>query len=633
MSERAGFWPDLLLAAALAAAPAMAALLGAPGPGHVTLNLGPGDAPYIDGFFAEYEIFDRTGTHWSKRDAAIELPLHLEGGPASLSYRLGRPLEDPGEAAVSWSGLQVDRFSLTRAAETRTATLPTLPQVPMRVGFHVEATDTRPHGVRLDWVRFDLGPGARVALRGPARWRAALLAVLIFALLRGARWNRTAAALLTVPCALAAAVGLRADPWLTHRLLTGIPEWLGVLGFTGVCVGRVLEARGLVEGRCLRLVVALGSAAFLVRSLALNHPDFYYPDLRSHVRLAQQVRETGLEFFRSPSEQLLRHGVWSREVAGRRYSFPYTPAFHAEFALTSLRYDDLATAVKACAAAWSVVPIVALVILARNLGASAIGAALLIFVPVYGHHLSVAYLAAVFGHAYDMSFLAWLASRLERIRAPAVWLGASVSVAACELAYVGATMVVPTFVVVLALVDFVLERNRRRAIAILGFGLAGSALAFVVYYRDFLGLVLHVLRLEAAGLPVVAAGDALPAGILETALNSLRRFFPVPWSLLGAGGLVLLLRRGPGRALLTAWAAAYGALLVGRAKLPLFFQHPHEALFVAPLVCLGAGEAVAPLLAARGWRRILGVVLLAWLVVLGLAQQWSAFTLQLANAQ
>jgi len=194
-------------------------------------------------------------------------------------------------------------------------------------------------------------------------------------------------------------------------------------------------------------------------------------------------------------------------------------------------------------------------------------------------------------------------------------------------------MVIPLFVVVLALVDFVQERDPRRAMAIFGFGLAGSALAFIVYYRDFLGLVLQVVRLGAAGLPVVAGGDAPPAGILETALSSLRRFFPVPWSLLGAWGLVLLLRRGPGRALLAAWAATYGALLVGRAKVPLFFQHPHEALFVAPLLCLAAGAVVAPLMAARGSRRVLGVVLLAWLVASGLARQWQAFSLQVANAQ
>jgi hypothetical protein len=115
-------------------------------------------------------------------------------------------------------------------------------------------------------------------------------------------------------------------------------------------------------------------------------------------------------------------------------------------------------------------------------------------------------------------------------------------------------------------------------------------------------------------------------------LVSAHRFFPGPWALLGAVGVGILLKRGRGRAFVAAWAGSYALLLLGRAKLPLFFQHPHEALFVAPLVCLGAGQVVAELWARGSWPRALGLVLFALLACVGLAAQWEAFSGQLANA-
>lgn len=623
---------DLLLATALAGLPTIAALFGAPGPVRVHFNLGPGDAPYLTGFLPEYEIYDRVATQWSTRSAVIRLPIAVEGGPLELAYRLGRHLPDAGVADVTLGGREVDHFPLRQGFDERRISLGALPPTPVEWGLHVEAGDADRRGADLDWVRLDTGKGARVTLAGGARWRAPLLVAIVFLVLRAAGWRSLAAAGVTLPLSLAAAGGLRTDPWLVHRLLTWLPEWLAVLGFAGAAAGRALQAAGRAAPQAVRNVVALSVAAFLMRGLALNHPDFYYPDLRSHVQLAQVVRAAGLNFLRAPATYILRHGVWSREIAGRRYAFPYTPAFHAPLALSRLGYDDLITAAKLADVTWSVVPVVAVASLAATLGASALGAALLLFVPIYGHHLSVVYLAAVFGHAVDISVLAWLARRLDKIETWAVWLGGAALVALSELAYVGATTILPVFIAALAAADWAVVRRPRRAAAILAFGLAGSALAFGLYYRDFLGVVIEVARLKASGGALVASGDALPAGFLETALGSVGRFFPAPWAILGLIGLVLLLKRGPGRAFLVAWAVSYVLLLLGRAKVPLFFQHPHEALFVAPLVCLGAGQVVTELWARGGWLRALGVALLALLVVAGLAAQWNAFMAQLANA-
>jgi hypothetical protein len=623
---------DVLLAIGLAFLPAVAALVGAPGPLRVHFNLGPGDAPYLTGFAPEYEIYDRIATQWSTRTALISLPLTVEGGPLDLTCRLGRHLPDPGEADVTLDGRPIDHFSLRHGFDERRVSVGAVPETPFRWGIHVEASDADPRGAHLDWLRLDAGTAARVRLSGGARWRASLLVLIVFLILRLAGWGSLVAAGFTAPLSLAAAAGLHIDPWLVHRLLTWLPEWLAVLGLAGTAVGRGLQAVGRAAPRTVRTVVALGVAAFLTRGLALNHPDFYYPDLRSHVQLAQVVRRAGFDFFREPATYILKHGVWSREIGGRRYAFPYTPAFHVPLALTGLGYDDLITAAKLADVAWSVVPVVALASLAATLGAAPLGMALLLFVPIYGHHLSVVYLAAVFGHAVDISVLAWLAKRLDKIDTPAIWLCASALVALSELAYVGATTILPLFLAALALAVWALEKQLRRAAAILGFGFAGSCLAFALYYRSFLGLVIDVVRLKASGAGVVASGDALPAGFFRTVWVSAQRFFPGPWAILGAIGVGILLKRGRGRALVAAWAGSYVLLLLGRAKLPLFFQHPHEALFVAPLVCLGAGQVVSELWARGSWQRTLGLVLLALLVGVGLAAQWEAFSGQLANA-
>jgi hypothetical protein len=623
---------DALPAVTLAGPVVVAAWVGTPGPLQVRLDLGPGDSRYVEGFLPEYEVFERTATHWAARDGIVDLPVDVEGGPLTLVLLCGRPLEDPGTIDVVLGGVPMGRAPLRRASSRTTLSLPTLERRPARIAFHVQADDEKPLGARFERIRLDLGSRARLYLRGGARFRAAALVLVLFLVLRLAAWPRKSALLLVSPVALAATLAVRLDPWLLHRLLTDVPEWLLALGLGGAAVGRALSARDRLAPATLRSVAALGSTAFLMRVLPLNHPDFYYPDLRSHVQLALDVRAAGFDFLRDPARHLLDRGVWCREIAGRLYAFPYTPAFHVPFALSRLGYDDLVTAVKLGAAVASVVPILALAALARGMGASLLGPALLLAVPVYAHHLSVTYLAALFGHAFDMTFVAWIARRLDRILVPPVLAASALLLALSELSYVGSTTILPVFVTCLALADLSLTRRPVRAVAILGLGVAGSLLAIAVYYHHFLGLVRDIVALKLAGGSLVASGDAPPSGFFETAVVPFRRFFGGPWAPLAAAGLVVLWRRGASRALLLGWTGAFLVLLLGRARLPFLFQHPHEALFVAPLVCLAAGEAVRPLVYGTGVKRVVGGLLLLALVAYGLARQWEAFALQLANA-
>jgi hypothetical protein len=363
----------------------------------------------------------------------------------------------------------------------------------------------------------------------------------------------------------------------------------------------------------------------------LNHPGYYYPDLRSHARLALAVREAGWAFFLSPSSHVAHLETWRRPLLGG-LSFPYTPAFHLPFALSGAGYDEVITLMKLAGAALSAAAIPLAGGIARRLRASPLVAVLLVGAPIYGVHLALAYLPALFGHALDLSFLCWLAWNRERIRSPAAWASAALFVAACELAYVSAVLVLPAFLLALAVASACegAPDRMRGALGVLGFGLAGSFVALLVYYRDFVGPTLRGLVAE---VETIGAANEASRGFLWTAIEMSRRNFGFPTLALATIGLVLVFRRGTQGPLAAAWLGAYGLILLGRSLLPAVFGHQHEALFVAPLVYLGVGEAVAEVAAGGLARRVAAGAILAAVVGQGLVLQWQAWVLQLANAR
>jgi len=615
------------------AAPLLAAWVGARGPFEITLNLGPGDGPYVSGFTSAYEIDDRVATHWTTYDAEVALPLSVSGGPIALSYRFARVFSETAVVDVSFGGAVVDHFECRggRFLE-RAVPLGPLPPTPVTVSFQADSHERKNLGLKLDWVR--LGGSGRVVLRGSARLVPAVVVAVLLGLHVLAGWDLRRAALLASPWAALAAFGLLRDPWLVHRLLRGVPLALAIFGLAGVAIGRWLLARGRTSAPAVRALAALALATFVLRALAVNHPDFYYPDLRTHARLVEVVRSAGFAFFVAPAAYIWEHGVWRTGAYGKTYAFPYTPAFHLPFALLPFPYDALLTAMKLTAAAVSTIPLVLVWALARRLGASVVGAALMAVVPTYVSRLSFAFLPSLFGHAVDMAFLLWLAGHLDRIREPAAWVRGALFVSACQLAYVSGVVNISLFVAVLALCEAVARRQARapHAAALLGMGLAGSFASVLVYYRDFLPLVLDVFA-HATSRDGAAASGYPVQSFFVVAYARTRDFFDGIYPLLAAVGLAILFRRRRGASLLAAWLLTYLLLLLGRAKVPDVFLHGHETLFVTPLVCLAAGQALASL-AARG--RAAGgaaLALAAALAVQGFVWQWRALAEQLGNAR
>lgn len=622
----------VLVIAALAAAPALAALVGSRQGRPLELNLGPGDGPYLSGFAAKYEIDEKVATQWTSYEAAVRLPLTLEGG-GELSFRYARVLPETAQVEVRFAGKSVDRFSRRGGIfETRSAPVGGAGAQPVAVEFRIDSHDRQRLGLKLDWIRLEPRPGARVRLAGAARWRGAWLVAAAGFVMALSGWSLGTTALFLAPVSLALGAGLWLDPWLTHRLLTGVPELLLAVGVPAVAWGRRQVALGRAGAYALRALAALCCCAFLVRAIAVNRPGFYYPDQRTHARLVEFVAGGGLDFFAHPSRYIWEHGVWRTEAYGRTYAFPYTPAFHLPFVPLGLDYDGLVTAMKLWAAVLSVAPIVLLWGLARRLDASVLGVLLLTLVPTYTSRLSFAFLPALLGHALDMTLLYWLAGHLSEVAARRrAWLTGAALVALCQLGYVSGVINISLLVGLLAVaVAFERPRSLRRGAAVLAMGLAGSALSVALYYRDFLPMLADVAPRIAAGAAAAPRYAVQP--FLSVAAARSYDFFGALYPPLAALGLATLLLRGRGRSLLLAWGGTFLLLLLGRAKAPDVFLHGHETLLATPLVCLAAGVTLGALWSNGRMGRLAAATVTLFLAYQGLLLQWQAIAAQLGNA-
>ncbi len=333
--------------------PLVAAWMGSSGPRIIDFNLGPGDTPYLEGFLPAYEIDEKLGTHWTTYDATIALPLRVEGGPVDVVYRYARVFGETAEIEVDVSGVPIDGFSRRGGAfEERHGSLAVL-DTPLSFAVRCDSHERQNMGIKLDWVRFDLGDQSSVRLIGWAFWQPIVITLMLLVVWIASGAGVARAATLTAPLALALAFGLWSDPWLTHRLVRGLAIAVPLFGLAVLGIGRLIK----VDRATLRLVFGFMLVAFLVWAAAVNHPDFYYPDLRTHARLVGFVHEAGLDFLVSPSSVITEHNVWVTEAYGQTYAFPYTPMFHLPFAFFDLGYDALVLTLKLAAAAISTVPI------------------------------------------------------------------------------------------------------------------------------------------------------------------------------------------------------------------------------------------------------------------------------------
>jgi len=626
----------LVLAALL---PVLANLRGAPGPREIVLDFGPGDGPYTRGFavpnpesFDPYEIEGGLTTHWTTHAARVVLPLEVEVKAVQLELRFARHLADKGFVDLRLCGIEGERIAVKRGFQEYRTTFALGGRKPLALDLRIDARDDRNLGLSMDWARFTVPAGGRVRLSGGGL-RPSVMLLLVAAILLVAGFSARSVLLLVFPLCLALAAGVLRDPFLTVRLLRGLPEALLLL---------VLPAAGLIrwsrrgsEPTPTRFATALLVFVFLLRAGALNHPSFYNPDLRIHAGLVKVVREAGFDLLRAPAGWLYTprearkqegpavratSGLWLRSLRGVSFGLPYSLAPHALLAPLPLDYDGLLTALKVLGAFASALPAALLVFLAPRVGAPAWAGALLGSAPTAGAELSLGAVPAVFGHAADVAFLLLVAVRWHTMGARTSVLLTGLLVAAVELAYVSSALLVPLLAAGLAGLSLAWERTPEvlaRVRGLVGAVAFGSLLALLLYYRDFLPGSLIALRLvgSGGGEPLAdPGGHRVASALLAWGLPVL--------PLLALAGIFLLVREGVSGGLVPvvpAWALTAVVLGSLQWRHPAVFGFLHLPLFVTPLIALGAARALQAI-ASRGRAAfILAVVLAAGL---GLQGAW-----------
>jgi hypothetical protein len=254
------------------------------------------------GFASGYDIVGGTALQWSGNASRIALPLAFEG-KGELWMRFGPPRGGEGLVELDLDARPLESFTCCKrqAFQKHRTQVEAASPTPLQLDLRVTSPMADERGLWLDWVELDLGPDTRVFLTGPARFRPAALVVatgLAVALLGFGPW---ASAVLVAPLALGVAFALHLDPWLVHRLLTWLPESLLAFSLLVTFLFRALLRRGLVSPGGGRAAGTLAVAVFILRAACVNHPDFYHPDLMSHARRTQVLRDAGLQAWLSPA--------------------------------------------------------------------------------------------------------------------------------------------------------------------------------------------------------------------------------------------------------------------------------------------------------------------------------------------
>lgn len=489
----------------------LAAALRRPEP--LLVNLGAGDEPFARGFRGGWERDGLRGSgetqfRWTLDGARLQLPFTATAARAQARLRVARFAAAPAEVTVLEGERVVARWSQPpRGWRVETVDLGAL-HGPLLLQFRSQSADGSDLGVALDWVELR----GIESLRPSGTVMAGLLALLVgIPLLAGlvagrpdpALWTGAAlAALATAAVALDRLGGLLA-------LATAGPPLLLVLGLLAVL------AMGLARAwpeqlQPWRGAYAVSAVFAMVALSALSHPFFHYPDVDTHARFVAALRDDPALLF-DASDYQARTGAWTREVAGQRVAFPYSPVFHLLALPLAALWDDV-RAVKALAVLAAAATVLLAHALARGVGLApgvARGAqALLALLPVTASRLTLALYPALLGQALEAVLLVHLMRRLSHL------VGARDAAAAfgilllTQIAYTGSLINAAALVAALAAVD-AFRGEWRRAARLLGAWALAAGLVVAVLYVPFLPVlwrqVLPHLHAAPAEAPVAAS--------------------------------------------------------------------------------------------------------------------------------
>lgn len=579
------------------------------GPSPLFLDFGPNDGAYVRGFREEFEIDEPTLIHWSLRRGRVELPVRLPRGPVSVRFRYKRHMALPADVRVFFAGRQIDRFEAPQQDfRVRTVTVEENPRPwqPVEITFLSRSPDPRPLGLALDWL--EVRPSRGLVLPTyPSLGYLWGMVLGLYVLPRLMGFSRKAAMALALAGAGAlGAAALAHKLWPLHAAST-----LG-LRFHVASALVVFACRGLARrpgsafahpaARWALLAFYLGTT---LRLVGLFHPDFYYPDVRTHSKFVSVIWTEGLGgFFTRHIENQHRYLLGLQLVDQTWLAFPYPPLLYLgiyPLSLLQLPVDDWMKLVPTVLVGVEALMVYAIGFhLGLGARASAIAASLHATARLVAFRLAVASFPALFGHFWDVViglYLVLFFSRMKRIR---YGLGLGALVALSLLSYAGSVLVlgifVPTFAAAVALWR---PAQRAEALRAALWSLGGAGLALVVFYLQYIPELLPqgLGRAASAGGAHLIDVRLTPMAALRMALHRLLLFYgPLfgPLVVLGFPWAGRKIDHSLGRPLAVASCVTFLGLNFLRSGLgeTHVFQFSKDALVLLPLAALVLGNLV-----------------------------------------
>src|SRR3990172_864120 len=388
-----------------------ALLLAFQAPGDIFLDFGPNDAPCVSGFREDFEIDEPTLIHWSKDRALVRLPFYLRSS-YEVTLRFKRHIEKPAEIRLFLDGDAVETFTAPRQdfAVRRFRNLRPGGGV-FELGLVSSSEDPGPLGLALDWMSVRPSGGFLSVIPTAPAFFALLSWVAAFYFLPRALdlGERVSLAFGAVAAVSLTAIALAHKLWPVHASMTlGLRPHAVMLLLVLFHAWRRWKKKGSFFAEPLaRWAVLIVCAGMAVRLFALFHPDFYYPDVRTHSKFVSLIWTEGLSGFLSNYiENQHRHLLGLQYVSGRWVAFPYPPLLYLSIYPLSLLKLPVEDWMKLVTTALLSVEALVLFAIGGKLGlgprASLLAVLLHASARVLAFRLAVASYASLFGHFWDM---------------------------------------------------------------------------------------------------------------------------------------------------------------------------------------------------------------------------------------
>jgi hypothetical protein len=462
----------------------------------IFLSFGPNDYPYVSGFREDFEIDEPTLIHWSRQRGRIQLPFILPGGRFSISFRYKRHTRLPADIRLFVGGDQVDRFTAPQQDfKVRSIVVETNPSPwsPLEIAILAQSQDPRPLGLAMDWLQI-----------------------------------RPSGPVLPTPKALAYLLGLVAGLYLFPRLIGFSPRACLALGFSGALLlslaavfhkmapihaatilGLRTHLAALLVLAVVRLLGRRADSAFarpearwallafylgtMVRLLGLFHPEFFYPDVRTHSKFVSLIWTEGLVGVFSDYINYQHQHLLGLQLVGDQWlAFPYPPLLYLTIyplSLLRLPVEDWMKIVPTVLVGVESLVVYAFVCRLGGSGRAAAAAAWFhIAAPLVAFRLTVASYAALFGHFWDTLVVGYLLYFYQKMNRVTVALGLAALVAVSILSYAGSALVLGLFIPAFSLAILLQRKDPGdfgKASATALAALAGAMLAVGLFYVQY----------------------------------------------------------------------------------------------------------------------------------------------------